>query len=222
MSIFEKTKLIAMQKSRFKKLDHFYSLCDKQSFVLDVGVSKNKYADSTNLFLKNFKLTDTQYTGLAVQKMDGIRKKYPEKKFVEYLGGVFPFDDEEFDWVFSNAVIEHVGNREDQLLFLNEMLRVGKNVFFTTPNRWFPIESHTNTFIRHWFNESFYKWCKLNRPKWNIDNLLLFGRKDLILIIEKSNAQRYKIKSNRIIGWPMTFTIVCSKDNDCRNKNTYH
>ena len=133
MSIFEKTKLIAMQKSRFKKLDHFYSLCDKQSFVLDVGVSKNKYADFTNLFLKNFKLTDTQYTGLAVQKMDGIRKKYPEKKFVEYPGGVFPFDDEEFDWVFSNAVIEHVGNREDQLLFLNEMLRVGKNVFFTTP-----------------------------------------------------------------------------------------
>lgn len=212
MSVFQKIKRSVMQKSRSKKLDHFYSLCDTQSLVLDVGVSNNEHNDSVNLFLRNFRLSSSQYTGLAVQPMDDIRKKYSDKKFIEYPGGVFPFAENEFDWVFSNAVIEHVGNREDQIVFVNEMLRVGKNVFFTTPNKWFPIESHTNVFFRHWFNESFYNWCKLNQPYWTADNLLLLGRNELNDILEGSNAERYQIQSNRTLGWPMTFTVVCSAE----------
>lgn len=212
MSVFQKIKRSVMQKSRSKKLDHFYSLCDTRSLVLDVGVSNNEHNDSVNLFLRNFRLSPSQYTGLAVQPMDDIRKKYSDKKFIEYPGGVFPFAENEFDWVFSNAVIEHVGNREDQIVFVNEMLRVGKNVFFTTPNKWFPIESHTNVFFRHWFNESFYNWCKLNQPSWTADNLLLLGRNELNDILEGSNAERYQIQSNRTLGWPMTFTVVCSAE----------
>jgi len=150
------------------------------------------------------------YTGLAVQPMDSVRTEYPEKKFVEYEGGEFPFTENEFDWVFSNAVIEHVGTETDQLLFLNEMLRVGKNVFFTTPNKWFPIESHTDAFLRHWNDSKFYAWCEVNAPNWNPDNLLLLGKKDLSRIMELSTAGDYDIKSNRTLGWPMTYTVVCS------------
>ena len=212
MSIFQKAKKIAMQRSRSEKLDQFYSLCDRQSTVLDVGVTNNERHDSANLFLRNFRLNDSQYTGLAVQSMDGIRKRYPGKKFVEYPGRDFPFSENEFDWVFSNAVIEHVGNRADQLLFLNEMLRVGRNVFFTTPNKWFPIESHTNVFFRHWFDKGFYEWCKLNEPFWSIDNLLLFGGGELYKMMEKSNAGNFNIQRNRTLGWPMTFSVVCSKE----------
>ena len=212
MSIYQKVKNSVMYRSRSKKLDHFYSLCDIQSSILDVGVTNDEVNDSTNLFLSNFRLNDSQYTGLAVLPMDDIRKKYPNKKFVEYPGDIFPFSDNEFDWLFSNAVIEHVGNKTDQLLFVNEMLRVGKNVFFTTPNKWFPVESHTNVFFRHWFDDSFYKWCKSNDPHWSVDNLLLFGKEDLNKIMEQSNAENYKIISNRTLGWPMTFTVVCSTE----------
>jgi 2-polyprenyl-3-methyl-5-hydroxy-6-metoxy-1,4-benzoquinol methylase len=60
-----------------------------------------------------------------------------------------PFDDGEFDLVYSNAVIEHVGQRDEQLQFVNEHGRVGVNWIFTTPNRLFPIESHTLTVVRH-------------------------------------------------------------------------
>jgi SAM-dependent methyltransferase len=199
-----------MQSSRAKKLDHFYSLCNESSQVLDVGVSNNEHSDAVNLFLNKFRFSAPQYTGLAVQPMDDMRKKHPEKKFVEYSGGEFPFEDNKFDWVFSNAVIEHVGDRDDQLLFLNEMLRVGKNVFFTTPNKWFPVESHTNVFFRHWFDESFYKWCKKNKPYWSVDNLLLLGKKDIEGLMDYSNAKNYEIVSNKVLGWPMTFTVVCS------------
>jgi len=44
-------------------------------------------------------------------------------------------------------VIEHVGDEDAQLLFLNEMMRVAKNVFFTTPNKYLPVESEIDLYI---------------------------------------------------------------------------
>ena len=40
-----------------------------------------------------------------------------------------PFADQAFDVVFSNAVIEHVGDVERQRRFVAEALRVGRRVF---------------------------------------------------------------------------------------------
>ena len=64
-----------------------------------------------------------------------------------------PFADGSFDVVFSNAVIEHVGDIDRQRLFVAEALRVGRRVFLTTPNRWFPIEVHTRLPLVHWLPE---------------------------------------------------------------------
>ena len=61
-----------------------------------------------------------------------------------------PFADGAFDVVLSNAVIEHVGDAEDQRAFVAEHLRVGRHFVITTPNRWFPMETHTKALFRHW------------------------------------------------------------------------
>jgi hypothetical protein len=57
-------------------------------------------------------------------------------------GRMLPFSDGAFDIVFSNSVIEHVGTREDQRLFAQEVARVGKTYWIQTPNRNFPFEHH--------------------------------------------------------------------------------
>ena len=50
-------------------------------------------------------------------------------------------------------MIEHVGDVDRQRLFVAEALRVGRRVFLTTPNRWFPIEVHTRLPLVHWLPE---------------------------------------------------------------------
>ena len=61
-----------------------------------------------------------------------------------------PFADDSCDVLLCNAVIEHVGGREDQQVLVNEHTRVARAWVITTPNRWFPVESHTATVLRHW------------------------------------------------------------------------
>ena len=65
-------------------------------------------------------------------------------------GCLMPFEDQCFDLVVSNAVIEHVGDEAAQRTFVEEHLRVGRAWVMSTPNRWFPIESHTSTLFKHW------------------------------------------------------------------------
>jgi hypothetical protein len=52
------------------------------------------------------------------------------------------FKDKEFDVAFSNSVIEHVGNLEQQEQMAEEVQRICKRYFIQTPNRYFPIEPH--------------------------------------------------------------------------------
>jgi len=55
-----------------------------------------------------------------------------------------PFESKSFDFVFSNAVIEHVGRFDRQQQMANEIRRVArKGYFVATPNRWFPIDPHS-------------------------------------------------------------------------------
>jgi len=65
-------------------------------------------------------------------------------------GTRLPFRDQSFDLVFSNSVIEHVGDAQAQARFAREIARVGKRYWVQTPNRYFPVEQHMWTPLVHW------------------------------------------------------------------------
>jgi ubiquinone/menaquinone biosynthesis C-methylase UbiE len=72
-------------------------------------------------------------------------------------GRALPFADGAFDIVFSNSVIEHVGDAESQRRFAREVARVGRAYWVQTPNRWFPVEQHLLTPLVHWLPKSWQR-----------------------------------------------------------------
>ncbi len=80
-------------------------------------------------------------------------------------GRRLPFGDRSFDVVFSNSVIEHVGDRESQRRFAREVMRVGRSWWVETPNRWFPVEQHLLTPLVHWLPR---RWQRAIVPRWNV------------------------------------------------------
>lgn len=83
--------------------------------------------------------------GVKVTLLNLFRTDVHYPNFVSVIGDardMSRFDNHEFDIVFSNSVIEHLGNLADQRRMVTEIQRVGKEFFVQTPNRFFPIEPH--------------------------------------------------------------------------------
>jgi hypothetical protein len=84
-------------------------------------------------------------------------------------GRFLPFRDGAFDVVFSNSVIEHVGDAASQERFAREVARA---YWVQTPNRWFPVEQHLLTPLVHWLPKRWQRaivrrgtvWSALTRP----------------------------------------------------------
>ena len=82
-------------------------------------------------------------------------------------GRNLPFRDGAFDVVFSNSVIEHVGDAESQRRFAREVARVGRACWVQTPNRWFPVEQHLLTPLVHWLPKRWQRWIVPRFTVWS-------------------------------------------------------
>lgn len=149
-------------RSRRRKLALFLELMqpDGQTSVLDVGVDEISLGEpggevgcATHNVLEEGYPWPERITALGLHDGRRFRERYPRIEYVQGDACALPFADGSFDVVHSNAVIEHVGARDRQELFVREALRVGRRVFVTTPNRWFPIEVHTRLPLVHWLPE---------------------------------------------------------------------
>ena len=90
-------------------------------------------------------------------------------------GRMLPFRDGAFDVVFSNSVIEHVGDAASQERFAREVARVGRAYWVQTPNRWFPVEQHLLTPLIHWLPDS---WQRAIVPRFTVWNALVRPTRD--------------------------------------------
>jgi hypothetical protein len=105
-------------------------------------------------------------------------------------GRALDFPDRSFDLLFSNSVIEHVGEYEDQQRFAAEARRVGKDLFIQTPNRWFFVEPHFIALFVHYLprrlSRRLLPWCSFRGLFRSGDNIEL-----------KSLAQELRLLSLR-------------------------
>jgi hypothetical protein len=90
--------------------------------------------------------------------------------FIEGDGCCVPLPDNSFDLVFSNSVIEHVGDATKQLAFAREVRRLGRGYWVQTPSRWFPLEAHSMMPF-WWFYPSAFRQFLIRRwrkrvPAW--------------------------------------------------------
>lgn len=160
--------------------------------ILDLGSGDGSYIASIVPFRDNVYIAD-----ILPEPLNKGKQRFG---FINTVildeSGMLPFPDECFDIVFCSSVIEHVTvDKTDvglfqsnagfseaaytrQRRFADEIRRVGKRYFVQTPNKYFPIESHTwlpllivfltrplqiriIEFLNKW-------WLKKTSPDWNL------------------------------------------------------
>ena len=135
-------KLIEIQaafarKMRKKRIALFQSLIarlPRPLHVLDVGGEQRFWEivglvhEDAQILLYNVAPAEVSYPNLIARVGDARNMR--------------EFHDKEFEIVFSNSVIEHVGSYAHQAQMAQEVQRVGERYYVQTPNRYFPLEPH--------------------------------------------------------------------------------
>lgn len=130
--------------------------------------------------------------GTVVAAYDVRPVPHPGWNSVVGDGRALPFRADAADLIVANAVIEHVGGEVQQRQFVAEHVRVGRDWVITTPNRWFPVESHTSAVLRHW------------SPKWRD------SRDEFTRLLSLREFKAMLPVDARVVGrpWSATFTAM--------------
>ena len=122
------------RRKRFVLFKALLSSLARPLTMLDVG--------GTQAFWESMDFTHESDIQVFLLNLSWQKVVYPN--FVSVVGDArhMPFSDKKFDVVFSNSVLEHVGDSAQQRRMAAEVRRVGKRYFVQTPNRQFPVEPH--------------------------------------------------------------------------------
>jgi SAM-dependent methyltransferase len=158
--------------------------------------------------------------------------------------GSLPFPDGFFDIVYCSSVIEHVTVTKDQVWelrsgsefrrrsmerqksFASEIERLGRQYYVQTPNKWFPIDSHTWLPFLGWlprrllvpvlrFTNNY--WVKKTQPDWN-----LLDEATMSLLFEGADVvhERALGLSKSVIALRSMKTATCADTAGLTNEST--
>ena len=195
---------------RTKRFDFFFhriKSMNKPISILDLGGKVN--------FWENRGLTGNNNYKITVLNIESEISDYSNIKTVN--GNVLKlkdFKENSFDIVFSNSVIEHLYNFENQKKMAGEVLRIGKNHIIQTPNKYFFIEPHYMIpFFQFLPKKIQFKILTKTRfsrlKKWNeqlarnyTEEIRLMTQKELKEIFPKSS-----IFYEKFLGMTKSFTV---------------
>lgn len=146
-------------------------------------------------------------------------KEYQRGRFTNLVGNAtsLAIDDSNFDIVYSNSVIEHVGDWEKQMAFAYEVRRLAPRYYVQTPYRWFFIEPHYITLFIHLLPKALQKnllpylsvrgwteWPDKSHIKTLVDEIELLGVRQM-----KELFPDAEIRRERFLG--LTKSLIAIK-----------
>jgi ubiquinone/menaquinone biosynthesis C-methylase UbiE len=183
--------------------------------LLDVGATANETYESSN-YLEAWYPHKAKITAVGLDDARFLERRYPGVRVTRGDGRALPFKDESFDVVHSSAVLEHVGGWRDQSRFVGELARVARRVvFLTTPNRWFPIEFHTQLPFLHWLPKAAFRRLIRRSTRYGF-----FAEEGHLNLLTRSEARRLctqlpdcavRVDALHLLGWPSNLLIVIDK-----------
>lgn len=208
-SPFVRFKARRSLRARRQMFELFMRVCapDATSTVVDIGVTPDQELPDSNAF-EQFYPHPRQLTATSIEDASFLEQRFPGVRFVRTEGVELPFEDKAFTVAFSSAVLEHVGDRDAQRRFLAEMARVSERFFFTTPNRWFPLELHTFVPFVHWLPQRAHQWIlrRLGLRFWaETKNLNLVGAGDIVSLVPPGTM--FTIARYRLLGWTSNLIV---------------
>lgn len=183
--------------------------------ILDIGASADDHR-SSNHFEKRYAHTSS-LCALGIDHLPALLTQFPGLRVVQGDARALPFESESFDFVHSHAVIEHVGSRPRQTMFIREALRVArKGVLITTPNRWHPVETHTGIPLLHYFPKKVHHriYHALGKAMYaNESTLNLLSSRNLSTLLAGFNTDDFTVSSHSVrwLGIPSNLILVIRK-----------
>ena len=161
-------------------------------FVGAMGEEHAGNADMVNAGIVEKRIADSYAVKMGINVEPAVTP-YP---FIIADARDMPFENDYVDFALANAIIEHVGQEAEQLRMVREMTRVARTWVITTPNKWFPVESHTSAVFRHWL------------PSWRRKH-----EKEFTRLLSHREFRRLLPPGTRLQGmpWSPTFTAYYSR-----------
>ena len=182
--------------------------------ALDIGTTNDMEYDHSNYLIKNLENIKI-FKSISDQK---ITSSFFLKSITKSI--IDDFTNEEVDQfqsdlVLSSATIEHVGNFTNQLKMISNIIKLTKkNFVIITPNRFHPIDFHTQIPFIHWFPRKVHRMIlSLIGLKFysKEENLNLLSQTDLKNFLNNFTNIEYEIRYINLIGFKSNFLIFGKK-----------
>lgn len=189
--------------------------------ILDIGGTYDFWNALAFQYLNRCEIT------LLNMEKRGIAETVPNVRFIAGdATDLSAFADGEFDLVFSNSCMEHVGRFPEWQRMADGMRRVGKHYFLQTPNRCFPLEQHfmfpffqfLPLTVRAWLFQHFDLGYFQKSNDWEqcvnaVDSIHLLSLRDLKRLFPGGQVKREKL-----LGLTKSF-MIHSPLPDCQQKH---
>lgn len=208
--LFDKL-LLRHRKKMFIQISRFVDLYSFES-ILDIGSTADS-GEASNIFLHFF--SEFNVVSISDQIIPPeVKAKFPHVNFIKGDALQIDYPEKNFDLVFSNATLEHVGSFINQGTFISEAVRVSKkSTIIIFPNRWFPIETHTKIPLIHFLPNRVHRkilktigFYELSLEK----NLNIPMKHQVINLMKNLKLETYKIHKIKFFCFTSNLVIEIS------------